>query len=53
MSIKYVQPTNICGICGSRLRGLPCPTCVPEKKVEDSMIKKIKKFLKKLIFWTR
>ena len=57
MSIRYAHPTNICVICGVRTRGQPCPTCIIEEKVEDSMIKKIwkkiKEFSKRLIFWTR
>jgi len=57
MSIRYAQPTNVCVICGIRTRGLPCPTCITEEKMEDSMIKKvwkkIKELSKRLIFWTR
>ena len=57
MSIRYAQPTNVCVICGIRTRGFPCPTCIVEEKVEDSMIKKIwkkiKEFSKRLLFWTR
>jgi len=57
MSIRYAQPTNVCVICGIRTRGLPCPTCITEEQVEDSMIKrlwkKIKDFSRRLMFWTR
>ena len=39
MSIRYAQPENVCVICGIRTRGLPCPTCIVDEKVEDNMIK--------------
>ena len=52
MSIRYAQPQNVCVICGIRTRGLPCPTCIVDKKMEDNMIKKFWKKLKSWIcFW--
>jgi hypothetical protein len=52
MSIRYAKPTNVCTVCGIRLRGLPCVVCVIEEKVEDNMIKKIWQKIKSWIcFW--
>ena len=48
MSIRYAQPTNVCIICGIRLRGKPCSTCNVEDKVEDS---KMKKLWNKIVSW--